>query len=100
MAAYIIANVSIRDQDRYDEYRRQVPAVIEKYGGRYLVRGGACWVLEGEHQPHRLVIIEFESQAAARQFYESPEYQPLKRLRQDVADSSIVLVEGVQDTAA
>ena len=59
MAAYVLADITILDPDLYEDYRRQVPALIEKYGGRYLVRGGASEVLEGEWQPNRLIVLEF-----------------------------------------
>jgi uncharacterized protein (DUF1330 family) len=59
MAADVIADIAVADPDAYEEYRRQVPAVIEKYGGRYLVRGGASEVFEGDWQPNRLILLEF-----------------------------------------
>jgi uncharacterized protein (DUF1330 family) len=63
MAADVIADIAVADPDAYEEYRRQVPAVIEKYGGRYLVRGGASEVFEGDWQPNRLILLEFPDTA-------------------------------------
>jgi len=66
MPAYVIADVTVTDATSMEEYRKQVPATIAKYGGRYLVRGGAHEALEGEWKPNRLVLHEFPSMAQAR----------------------------------
>jgi uncharacterized protein (DUF1330 family) len=94
MTAYFVVNLDVRDRERFETYRAQVPAVIERYGGRYLVRGGEVHPVEGDLGLKRLVILEFPSMEAARRFYESPDYAPLLRLRQETAASDIVLVEG------
>lgn len=95
MAAYIIANVEVSDRATYEEYRQQVPAVIAAHGGRFLARGGAAEVLEGETLPHRMVILEFPSMAQARAFYHSPEYQRLVAIRQRASRASLLAVEGI-----
>ena len=95
MKGYVIANVSVEDMTAYEPYRDQVPAVIEQYGGRYLVRGGAVEVREGDPGIARLVILEFPSVEAARRFYDSPEYQAILPLRTDNASSTLVIAEGV-----
>ena len=95
MAAYVIANIQITDLDRYPEYASRVPQTIERHGGRYLARGGKVEVLEGDWEPQRLVILEFESMERFRQFYDSPDYASLKRLRHEAADTQVVVVEGL-----
>ena len=95
MAAYVIADITVHDPETYEEYRRQVPAVIEKYGGRYLVRGGAFEVFEGDWQPSRRIILEFPDMDALRQWYGSDDYQVLLKLRQSAARTNLVAVEGV-----
>jgi uncharacterized protein (DUF1330 family) len=95
MAAYVIAEVNVNDAALYDEYRRQVPATVEKYGGRFLVRGGAVETKEGGWAPPRLVVLEFPSMARARQWYASPEYAPLLALRLKSASSRLILAEGL-----
>jgi len=94
MPAYIIANVEVTDPALYEQYRAQVPAIIAKYGGRYLARGGASQVLEGNTAAHRMVILEFADMAALKAFHGSPEYQPLIALRQRASNSSLLAVEG------
>ena len=94
MSAYVIAEVDITDPALYEEYRRLVPATIAKYGGKYLVRGGAVDVKEGGWQPKRLVVLEFASMDQARTWYHSPEYAPALALRTKAARSKVLLVEG------
>jgi uncharacterized protein (DUF1330 family) len=95
MAAYVIADVDITDPVAYEDYKRQTPGTIAAYGGEFIVRGGAVEVLEGEWRPNRTVIIKFESIEKAREWYNSPEYQEPKALRQSASKGSLVLVEGV-----
>ncbi len=95
MAAYAIADVAIRDPERYPEYQRGVRETVSLYGGRFLARGGETEVMEGDWEPRRLVIIEFEDPQRLRAWYDSPEYAPLKRLRQEIADTRLVAVEGL-----
>ena len=95
MAVYVIVNVRVTDSARYEEYRGKVPATIARYGGRYLARGGAVEALEGDWQPERLVVLEFESMERFREWYDSPDYAPLKQLRQEAAATQLVVVEGL-----
>jgi len=95
MAALVIADVDVQDPAGFEEYRSQVSATIEKYGGKYLVRGGRTETLEGEFQPHRVVVLEFPSFERAKEWYASPDYGPLIALRQKAAKSHIIVVEGV-----
>ena len=95
MAAYVIANIDVHDAEGYEEYRRHVPPTIAAYGGRYVARGGETRVLEGEGSPGRLVILEFPSLAAAEAWWNSPEYRPLRAVRDRTSRSSLVLIDGV-----
>ncbi|MGZ5156115.1 MAG: DUF1330 domain-containing protein [Caldimonas sp.] len=95
MAAYLIADVEIADLAAYETYRQQVPAIITAYGGRYLVRGGASELLEGERSPKRTVVLEFPTMQALKSFWDSPEYRPLRELRERAATSNIIAVAGL-----
>jgi uncharacterized protein (DUF1330 family) len=95
MAAYLYAELEVIDPAAYEEYRRHVPAVIAAHGGRFLVRGGAMTVLEGEVSAARRVILEFPDRATLQAFYDSPEYAPLIALRQRAARGSLIAVDGV-----
>jgi len=94
MPAYIHADVHVTDPELYEQYRRQAPALIAAHGGRYLVRGGAATLLEGEPEPARQVIVEFPDMAHLRAFYDSPAYQALVKIRQRASTGRLVAVEG------
>lgn len=94
MPAYLMARLVVHDEAKYAEYRAQVPPVIAAHGGRYLVRGGAVDVKEGDAPPGRLVVVEFPDMASAHAFYGSTEYAPLLKLRADSTKSEVVFVEG------
>jgi uncharacterized protein (DUF1330 family) len=93
--AYIIVETDIHDPEQYELYKQASPAAVAAGGGRFIVRGGELAVLEGDWQPKRLVLLEFPDLDAAKQFYESPEYQAAKRLREGAAALRMVAVEGV-----
>lgn len=95
MAAYVIAHLDVHDPETFARYRERVPEVVAQFGGRYLVRGGRAEALEGQWTVPRLVILEFESMARARAFYESPEYQEILPLRLSAARGTLAIVEGV-----
>jgi uncharacterized protein (DUF1330 family) len=95
MPAYVIAVVTgAWDQDKLEEYRRRNTDVVAAHGGRFIVRGGELEALEGAWSPLRIVVIEFPHRDAARAWYESDDYAPLRELRRQASDTDIVLVEG------
>jgi uncharacterized protein (DUF1330 family) len=96
MPAYVIAAVTEAwDQEPLLEYRRRNTDAVAAHGGRFIARGGPHAVLEGDWNPLRLVIIEFPDMDAARGWYESNDYAPLRTLRQGAYTTEIVVVEGV-----
>jgi uncharacterized protein (DUF1330 family) len=94
VAAYVIAEVNVTDPKLYEEYRKLVPATVQKYGGRFAVRGGAVESKEGGWNPARVVVLEFPSMAQARAWYHSPEYAPALAIRHQAATAKLILVEG------
>jgi uncharacterized protein (DUF1330 family) len=92
--AYVIAQLTITDPQGFEQYRNMVPATIAKYGGKYVVRGGTMEKLEGDWEPQRLVILEFESAERAKQWWASEDYREAKLLRQRTAQTSLIIVEG------
>lgn len=92
---YIIANLNVHDPAGFEAYRAAVPAIIERHGGRYLVRGGAVEAAEGEPGLARVVVLEFPSVAAAKGFLASPDYAPVLALRHASATTTLAIVEGV-----
>ena len=95
MPAYVIVETDITDPEQYEQYKAASPAAIAAGGGRFLVRGGEHVVLEGDWQPTRLVVLEFEDLAAAKRWYESELYLAAKELRQGAAHMRMVAVQGV-----
>lgn len=96
MSAYIIVEVKVHDAKLYDEYKGQVQPTLDKYGGRFLVRGGKTEMLEGDWKPSRMVVIEFPSADQARAWWSSPEYAEPKALRQRSAVTQMILAEGAE----
>jgi uncharacterized protein (DUF1330 family) len=95
MAAYVVVDVDVTDPVRYENYKKAAQASIPVYGGRYLARGAAVEVLEGEWTPKRLVILEFPTVERARAWWASTEYAEGKALRQATARTDMVLTEGL-----
>jgi uncharacterized protein (DUF1330 family) len=91
---YIIANMDVTNPDQYADYRALAPAVIEAYGGKYLVRGGQSETLEGAFHA-RTVVLEFPSFEAAKTFYHSAEYEAARQVREGAARVNLMVVEGV-----
>lgn len=95
-AGYVIAQVDVTDPDAFEAYRAQVPATLERYGGGFIVRGGAMEVLEGAWAHPRCVVLRFAGVDAAKTWWASPEYEGPKAERQACADTNLVVVEGVE----
>jgi uncharacterized protein (DUF1330 family) len=94
MPGYIITNAEVFDADAYGEYGALAPDAIKKYGGEFLTRGGAAEIMEGNWQPHRIVVVKFDSVEDAKAMYNSPEYQAAKVKREGAADFNMIVVEG------
>ena len=95
MAAYVILNIEVTDPGRYEDYKRAASESIGKHGGKYLVRGGKHEPLEGEWDLDRIVVLEFESTARAREWWSSEDYSRAKDVRRSAATVKAVLVEGM-----
>jgi len=95
MPAYIIAKVNVTNMDKYKDYMALTPAAIEKYGGKFIARGGQKITLEGPEETRRVVILEFPDLKTAQAFYDSDDYQKAKAKREGAAEGSFILVEGL-----
>ena len=94
MSAYMVAMLTVTDPEEFKHYAAAAGPATAKYGGTYLARGGALSVLEGDLGRERVVIIEFKDKAAAEAWYNSPEYQAARKLREGAAIGTFVAVEG------
>jgi uncharacterized protein (DUF1330 family) len=96
MAAYVIVNVTITDDEQYEEYKKLTPASVAEYDGKFIVRGGAAEVLEGTPSIGRVVVLEFPNAQRAKEWWNSPQYEPAKQIRQRAATTEMILVQGVE----
>ena len=94
MTAYVIVDVEVIDPEGYQEYAKLARPTVEQYGGKYLARGGQNEILEGDWQPKRLVILEFENITQAKTWLNSPEYAPAREMRHKYGRTNMVVVEG------
>jgi uncharacterized protein (DUF1330 family) len=95
MPAYLINRIHVTDPVQYAEYIKATPAAIAQFGGRFLVRGGPTFTLEGPEETGRLVVLEFPTLEAAKGFYHSEVYQQAKALRDGAATAQFVAIDGV-----
>ena len=95
MAGYMIGNITVTDPDTFAEYGKQVPETVAAFGGTYVVRGGAAEKIEGDYNPVRIVVLQFESVEKAREWYNSEMYAPLKEMRMRASTGDLYFVEGV-----
>jgi uncharacterized protein (DUF1330 family) len=96
MSAYVIVETEVTDPEQYERYKAASSGAVAAAGGRFLVRGGELAVLEGDWEPSRLVVLEFEDLAAAKRWYESERYREARRLREGAARLRMVAVQGVE----
>ena len=94
MPAYLIIEAQITDPQRFGDYARQTPAVVARYGGRYVVMGGEQQSLEGDHGGTRTVVSVWPDRAAVLAFWHSPEYAAVKPLREGAGQFRVLLADG------
>ena len=95
MAAFLVVDTKINDEQAYEEYKIRAKPIVESYGGEYLVRGGNTTVPEDElWTPTRLVVVKFPSREAAENFLSCDEYAPVKAIRQKHAQTTMTIVDG------
>ncbi len=95
MTAYVIFDIKVNNPDGYEDYKKLAPPAILKYGGKYIARGGEKKILEGDWNPERVVILEFENINNAKKWINSPEYEVARKLRHKYASSNVIVVQGL-----
>ena len=95
MAGYMVGNITVTDPETFAEYGKRVPATVAQFGGTYVVRGGTPERIEGNYDPVRIVILQFDSVEKAREWYDSDVYAPLKEMRMKASSGDLYFVEGV-----
>ena len=95
MPAFVIVEIDIVDPVGYEEYKKLADATVKKYSGKYIVRGGKAETLEGDWDPKRIVVLEFESTDRAKEWLNCEEYRETRKMRHRTARTNMILVEGV-----
>ncbi len=95
MTAYVIYQGIVLDEERYEQYKRQVAPNIVAAGGRYVVRGGDAAALEGELPAGRTVVLAFPTRQAALDWYHSEQYAEIRKLRDGAAEATLYVVDGI-----
>ncbi len=90
MSAYVIGHITVKDTEKWAEYRRLVPATLEPWGAQVIFRGRQAAVLAGEHHHTDTVVIQFPDQDALQGWHRSPAYQALIPLRNEAAEMILV----------
>ena len=93
---YVVANIRVTDQDKFEQFSGMAGPAIKKYGGKVLARGPGADRLEGDVSGI-VMMIEFESKEAAHVFYHSEEYQAAKAVREECSDTDFMIIEGVAE---
>ena len=93
---YIVGMITINDPEAYKPYMAQTSALVEEYGGRYLIRGGEMTVAEGDMPHNRFVVIEFDSPETVQKFYTDPRYVETRKIRQDNSLGTILHITGFE----
>ncbi len=96
MPAYMIIRVAVDDPAQLKAYQDAAPPVVKKYGGKFIVRGGATVALEGQADSRRIVVIEFPELSDVQAFYHSPEYSEARKLREGIGSFEAIAVDGVK----
>ena len=95
MSAYVIVEIDVVDPSGYEEYKKLAGATGEKYGGKYIVRGGPVETLEGDWKPKRIVVLRFDSMQRAKDWLNCEEYREPRKMRHRTAKTKMIIVEGI-----
>lgn len=94
--AYVIVDVKITNNENYEKYKALAKPLVEKYGGQYLTRGGEMNIIQEElWSPTRVVLLKFPDMKSANIWINSPDYEPVKKMRMDNSDGTLVIIEGI-----
>ncbi len=91
MSACVIGHITVKDEEKWAEYRAQVPATLAPWGAELLFRGQRAGILAGQHEHVDTVVIHFPDADTVDAWYDSPEYQALIPLRQQAADLDLIV---------
>ena len=95
MPAYMFVRVKVSDPKRFAEYSKTVASLVPKFGGKYLARGKVAAVLEGEFDTDEgTLIAEYPSVEKIKEFWNSPEYAEVRKLRDNAGAAHVIVIDG------
>ena len=94
MSAFAIVQINVTNKDKYQDYLNQVTPTVKKFNGNYIVRAGKFKVMLGEWNYSRTVVLKFPDYDAAKQWYHSKEYAPIKKIREGNSTGNFIIIEG------
>ena len=94
MAAYVIVQINVTNSENYKEYLKNVTSIVEKYGGKYIVRGGKKELMEGKWDYERTVVVEFPDFKSGLNWYNCDDYKPIKEIRKNNSEGNCIIIEG------
>ena len=94
MSGFLIAQVNITNEEPYKEYIKLTGPIVKKYGGEFIVRGGKFNNVLGNWNYARNIVIKFPTYEIALDWYNSEEYEPIKKIREDNSEGNIIIIEG------
>ena len=95
MTAYFIIQINVKNKENYELYKNKVTPIVEKYGGKYIVRGGKSENVEGSWPYQRTVVLEFPTYEMVKKWHDSEEYKPIKKIRKDNSEGNAIIIEGL-----
>ncbi len=95
MSAFAIVQINVTNKEKYQEYLNQVTPTVQKFNGDYIVRAGKFKVMLGEWNYSRTVVVKFPDYQTALNWYNSKEYKPIKKIREDNSEGNFIIIEGI-----
>jgi len=94
MSAYLIAQINVINEEGYRDYLEKVTNTVKKFNGEYIIRAGKFKTVLGEWNYKRNVVIKFPSYNMALEWYNSDEYLPVKKIREDNSEGNVIIIDG------
>ena len=94
MSAYAIVQINVTNQENYKDYLNRVTPIVDKFKGEYIVRAGKFEVMLGEWNYSRTVVVKFPDYETALSWYNSDEYAPIKKIREENSNGNFIIIEG------
>ena len=95
MSGYFIIQINVTNAENYKEYIEKVTPIVKKFGGEYIVRGGQSENVEGNWLFQRTVVLKFPTYDMVKEWHNSDEYKPIRKIREDNSECNAIIIEGL-----